>query len=694
MKRKASDPVDLTADSDAGSSSADDSNRVSTSKSTSKPNTKSKKKKVEAPRHLEVAQSMAKSEGLGPRSVLLGGTGTGQEHAGRLKVTRVDKDDEDQAAAPPPKPKRRTVHRETPNQILPFKVESKNNEGPAELIARLAYGEPHLHLLGRVKDGRGRRKKDQDSDSDEDDADKPFTIETLVGSDPDKHVQSAIWIAPKVQTPWLPKQFKTGHLAKARDENAGHESLSDGDVDATDDNKKKKKGKKVKQPQKVQGPTKKPLLIVQGKKPDADEQKNKTEIETVIHCPTSDTQQEPEKNEPLPMNVSFSMILRHSFAEKDHLRIAIGRPEATPEAWSSLEHAIWVQDLPRLSQPATSLDQNPTHTDFSRSLLNFLRSDSLALRKTGEKDTPASNALVQLERNLCRFDFSSTENLRLVVSHAGSHVGEDEVAEAGGLASLAEAIASLSPSCHGEGDWKIEYLTPQVGSLSREFLEHLHAAAQGISPLEYAEAQTDRAQAAEAAFAAAHGEPEDERVKVLYPTEKRVDASKEQAGRHLIKWEGDEGPDDLRKTVLRQLELKSGRLNGSALMIILHKPTSPAASEEDPEPFEAFLYNGSHLPSPDSWGTYRPCSEREDATCKLARTDLGVLYRCATASTAKKLEKRVSALVPYVRTPELEKFEDDDEPAPTCEQKEKKAPGRPKGSGSGSKGKGKAAGGK
>lgn len=57
---------------------------------------------------------------------------------------------------------------------------------------------------------------------------------------------------------------------------------------------------------------------------------------------------------------------------------------------------------------------------------------------------------------------------------------------------------------------------------------------------------------------------------MLYPTEKRVDASKEQAGRHLIKWEGDKGLDDLetgdlRKTVLRQLELKSGRLNGSAV---------------------------------------------------------------------------------------------------------------------------------
>lgn len=30
-------------------------------------------------------------------------------------------------------------------------------------------------------------------------------------------------------------------------------------------------------------------------------------------------------------------------------------------------------------------------------------------------------------------------------------------------------------------------------------------------------------------------------------------------------------------------------------MIILHKPTSPVTSEEA-EPFEAFLYNGSHLP--------------------------------------------------------------------------------------------------
>lgn len=112
--------------------------------------------------------------------------------------------------------------------------------------------------------------------------------------------------------------------------------------------------------------------------------------------------------------------------------------------------------------------------------------------------------------------------------------------------------------------------TPQVGFLSRRFLERLHAAAQGISPLEYIEAQTDRAKAAKAAFATAHGKPKGERVKVLYPTEDTVKTSKEKAGRHLIQWKGDGGLDDLqtgdlRKTVLRQLELKSGRLNGSAV---------------------------------------------------------------------------------------------------------------------------------
>ena len=465
MKRKASDPVDLTADSDADCSSADDSNRASTSTSTSKTSKNNKKKKVAAPRHLEVAQSLAKSEGLGPRSVLLGGAGTGQEHAGRLKVSQkiVAADDDDQAAAPPPKPKRRTVHRETPNQILPFKVESKNNEGPAELIAKLAYGEPHLYLLGRVKDGRGRRKKHEysDSDEDDDDADKPFTIETLVGPDPDKHVQSVMWIAPKVQTPWLPKQFKTAHLSKARDENAGHESLSDGDVDATDD--KKKEGKKVKKPQKVQAPTKKSLLVVCGV-----DGSSSAEAATVIHhakpqegfgASFSIVRCAPSSFGCRDRGLTWTHSLSRSFATPSPKRTICASRSVDPRPRPKLGRASSTRsgcrtcrDSLSLRRPLTQIRRTPSFHD------RFLRSDSLALCTSDENSKAASDALVQLERNLCRFDFSSTENLRLVVSHAGSHDGEDKVAEAGGLTSLANAIASLSPSCDGQGDWKIEYL--------------------------------------------------------------------------------------------------------------------------------------------------------------------------------------------------------------------------------------------
>lgn len=64
----------------------------------------------------------------------------------------------------------------------------------------------------------------------------------------------------------------------------------------------------------------------------------------------------------------------------------------------------------------------------------------------------------------------------------------------------------------------------------------------------------------------------------------------------------------------------------------------------------------------------------------MPRTDLGVLYRCATASTPKQLKKRATMLVPYMRTPALAHFGDADEPASNVESKETKAPGRPKGS--------------
>lgn len=156
-------------------------------------------------------------------------------------------------------------------------------------------------------------------------------------------------------------------------------------------------------------------------------------------------------------------IFREAPHERFHLRIATGRPEATPEAWTGVEHAIWVEDLPRLAQPATSVDANRTHTDFSRSLVKFLRSGSLNLRKTGKVGAARSAALASLEQNLRLVDFSSSESVRLVASHTGSYVGAGDVSGAGGLSNLAETVASLSPSCDGAGEWQVEYIVIVFG---------------------------------------------------------------------------------------------------------------------------------------------------------------------------------------------------------------------------------------
>ncbi|GAA5991492.1 hypothetical protein JCM10908_005730 [Rhodotorula pacifica] len=669
MKRKAADAVDLTADSgEEASSSATHSKRSTSSTSgpisTSKPKKQKKKQEAPARKNLDRAFEHAQSGFLAPRSILFGGKGTGKEHGGRLQPEPPSDSDDDADAPKKPKPQH-----ETPNQTLNF-VASRP-EDPAELLDRLQYGEPSLLLLERGQGGLEDGTQPSET----------VGIDMIIGPDPDKHVTTALFAAPKVQTPWLPTRFTTMHLSKQRvkdEAEADHESLSDGDVDES----KPKKKKKEKKPQKVRPWTKKPLLIVQ----DEDVNPDDSKIKTLVHRPRALDQQH-------HFGASFSLITRQSPDERFHLRIAIGRPEATPDAWNSVEHAIWVKDLPKFAQPVLSVDANPTHTIFSSSLLSFLRSESLDLTRTDDKDSkPRADALASLEQNLRLSDFSSSEDFRLVISHAGLHKGEDEVATAGGLTSLAEAVASLSPSCGGAGEWQVEYITPQVGFLSRKFLERLHAAAQGITPLEYIEGETDRAIAAKAAFAAAHRNANSEKVKVLYPTEDTVKACKEKAGRYLVRWEGEGSLDelkkgDLRRTVLRQLELKSGRLNGSALMLILHRPPPPAEQNNhavyEVEPFEAFLYNGSHLPSPDSWGKYNRSGETGEPTCEFARTDLGVLYRCATAKTAKKLEKYVSDLVPYERSSGLDEFADDDEPALTVERKEKKPVGRPKGSNNG-----------
>lgn len=184
----------------------------------------------------------------------------------------------------------------------------------------------------------------------------------------------------------------------------------------------------------------------------------------------------------------------------------------------------------------------------------------------------------------------------------------------------------MSPRARAKLTFSTCLQTPRLGRLSRKFLERLHAAAQGIPPFEYAKQESERAKAAKSAYAEHHGKEKKEPVVVLFPTRGDVEGSAEKQAKYHVKWEGEPWEalktGDLRGTVLRQLDLKSSRINGSTvrsfldshkegkmreerggvltamfvewqMMLILHQ--APTDAEEE-EPHEAFLYIGSHQP--------------------------------------------------------------------------------------------------
>ncbi|GAA6020306.1 hypothetical protein JCM8202_002616 [Rhodotorula sphaerocarpa] len=558
-KRKVVDLSVASSDEDSSSSFEPPSGpKAGPSKSTT---ARVKKKKEASPerKHLQLAQANGKSDFLRPRSILFGGKGTGNEHAGLLHGPGHG--DEDSTVTAPKRRRKSAEEDEAANALLRFEPDAEEAEDAADRLARLKFG-------------RGSLFSDTDDDS-------KATLDTILGKDPDTEAQRALVVSSSVQLPWLRNRFASTRMSKPRPEKE-HLSLSE-------DEGKDGSHKAIK-----------------------------------------------EQEE----GSAASPIFRQTREERFHLRIAIGSAEATPDSWSNVEQVLWVQDFPELRKPAASAEENPSHTAFSSALLNFLRSSFADVPR--DKKTPQSKALRKVETCLARMNFSNSEDLRAVVSDASG----EALDEAGGLTSLAQAMESLSPSADGAGIWRVEYATPRLGRLSRKFLERLHAAAQGIPPLEYVHQESERAKAAKSAYAEHHGMAKKEPVVVLFPTKGDVEGSAEKQAKYHVKWEGEPWEalkkGDLRGTVLRQLDLKSSRINGST----------------------------------DSWGTYN-YADPDNPTCTLHRTDLGVLYRCATAPICKDLLKDVSDLVPYVRYRGPEKFGGGEEPAVTAEPKPpRKKPGR------------------
>ncbi|GAA6006922.1 uncharacterized protein JCM10292_000360 [Rhodotorula paludigena] len=602
------------------------------------------------------------SDFLRPRGSLFGGPGLGSPKASQGSSDSSSKGKSkasDQQAARQPV---------ALDDVLPFALGGEPTATQSKQLAKLEHGQPSLLFTTRVKQKRGGRKKKNvasDSDDDSDNETSRVDLDTIVGKDPHGETVRAIFAAPELKMPWAVNRFATPSLSGAKrpqkdkpvskKRRVSH-SDSDDDDELSDGKGSSSKSKKASKPQLVRVYKKTdnvPLLLLHRKDLEVDPTADK-----VYTC-------QPKVARGGGLNAKFFLIVRKSSkTDRHHLRIGICTANGTDMSWTKVENAIWIKDFPALCKPFKKPADNDSHTTFSRAFLDFLDSPAFPL--------PYKTAFLS---PFAHFDFSSSKHVQLVTSLAGRFEGTHGLIEAGGLTSLAKAMKALNPLPGGK--WKVEYLSPVSESLNKGFLARLHAAVQGITPAEYHAQSTERATAAKQAF----DKDSARKVVVLYPTKDEVDSratgtAKEE--RHHVHWEGDavdslkDLPDgDMRKSLLRKAVLKSARL-----MLILHYP-SPKEQENAPSSrCEAFLLVGSHTPSTKSWGAYAFNDTSGPPSVNIRQHELSVLYRCATASTETNLHKCVKQIVPYERP--ADKYDDDDEPAPTVEPKEKKRAGRPK----------------
>lgn len=258
-KRKVVDLSIASSDEDSSSSFEPPSGpKAGPSKSTT---ARVDKKKEASPerKHLELAQENGKSELLRPRSVLFGGKGTGNEHAGLLHGPSHGHEDSTVTA---PKRRRKSAEEdEAANALLRFGPDAEEAEDALDRLDRLKFGRGKLFVTTKVDIKRGRPKKGAvDTSSDESDADddSKATLDTILGKDPDTEVQRALVVSSSVQLPWLPNRFATTRISNPRPKKE-HLNLS-GDEGKDKSDKTIKKKKKAAPPRLYAG--KIPLLVV------------------------------------------------------------------------------------------------------------------------------------------------------------------------------------------------------------------------------------------------------------------------------------------------------------------------------------------------------------------------------------------------------------------------------------------------
>ncbi len=140
-------------------------------------------------------------------------------------------------------------------------------------------------------------------------------------------------------------------------------------------------------------------------------------------------------------------------------QVSVCTPTGSPRHSLARSQALYVHDFPLLANPGLDdPSSNPTHTPFTRPILDLLESMGLP-----------SASLAPFAQH----DFSTSAEVRAVVTKQGKWVGWQEMDRGGGMVDLARVVKELELT--GPDRWTVEAAGSAVGKMAPNWLGAMYA---------------------------------------------------------------------------------------------------------------------------------------------------------------------------------------------------------------------------
>ncbi|GAA5879346.1 hypothetical protein JCM16303_003171 [Sporobolomyces ruberrimus] len=332
------------------------------------------------------------------------------------------------------------------------------------------------------------------------------------------------------------------------------------------------------------------------------------------------------------------------FFHETFCRIVIPTANMIEYDWSQIDNAFYVQDFPLLDETPkeeNSPFENPSLTQFSK---NFIQ----VVTKLG-----ASKGFLKYFKP---YDYSKSDQVRLVHSTQGKYTDGADFDKGGGLASLAKGVASMgfAPG----GDWQVEGTGSSIGQYSPTWLIQFLASCSGIHPTSYF-TRTDSRPSSKTPPTFRHeiprrpGErlnPNSFPLKIVYPTHDEIAGSYlgVQGGGTIFCKKSDKNgwfSKSFPQELFWKGESKRDRVAAHTKMLLAtHVVRTPSST---PPIYEGYVYVGSHNLTPSAWGSLQHPKYGEPQLA-INNHELGVLVPIR-ADSKPEFEKKASEMVTYKR---------------------------------------------